>query len=58
VLATRNDLAAFLNGDPSARLGKGWRAEVLGDDIRALVEGRASLAFSGKDLVLEPRDRG
>jgi len=55
VLATRQDLVSFLNGDPDSRLGRGWRAEVLGDDIRALVEGRAALAFSGKDLVLEPR---
>ena len=48
LLATRADLVAFLRGDADARLALGWRAEVLGDDIKQLVEGHAALAFDGK----------
>ena len=48
LLATRADLVAFLRGDADARLAHGWRAEVLGDDIKQLVEGHAALAFDGK----------
>jgi ribonuclease D len=61
LLATRGDLAAFLNGDRAARLASGWRATLIGEPVRRLVEGRAALAF-GRDgagtrggLVLEER---
>jgi ribonuclease D len=61
LLATRGDLAAFLNGDADARLASGWRATLIGEPVRRLVEGRAALAF-GRDgagtrggLVLEER---
>lgn len=56
ILATRGDLEAFLRDDPDARLSTGWRAEAVGDAIRALVEGRAALAFAGRGtLRLEHR---
>jgi hypothetical protein len=46
----------LLRGDESARLTRGWRADVLGQDIRRLLEGRAALSFDGKGgLVLEDR---
>lgn len=45
MLATRADLIALLSGDPEARLARGWRAELLGDGIRRLLEGRAALTF-------------
>jgi ribonuclease D len=48
ILATRSDLVAFLSGDPAARLANGWRAELLGEGIRALVAGRAALTFEGE----------
>jgi len=48
LLATRADLVALLRGDPGARLRSGWRAQLLGDDIVRLVDGRAGLAFDGK----------
>jgi ribonuclease D len=55
LLATRSDIAAHLRGDPS-RLDHGWRAEIVAEPIRALVEGRGSLAFNGEgSLVLEER---
>ncbi len=47
-LATRADLVALLSGQPDARLARGWRAELLGDGIRALVAGRAGLTFDAE----------
>lgn len=56
ILATRGDLEALLRGEPGARLASGWRAEAVGDAVRALVDGGAALAFDGKGgLVLERR---
>lgn len=48
LLATRNDLVAFLRGDSHARLATGWRHDLLGDGIRRLVAGNAALTFDGK----------
>lgn len=45
MLATRADLIALLSGDPDARLAHGWRAELLGEGVRRLLEGRAALTF-------------
>ena len=47
LLATRADLVALLRGDAEARLAHGWRAEVLGDDVKRLVAGEAALSFDG-----------
>ncbi len=47
LLATRTDLVELLARNPDARLLAGWRAEMVGDGIRSLVEGRAALAFDG-----------
>lgn len=56
LLATRSDLESLLRGDPSSRLATGWRAELVGEPIRQLVAGRASLAFDPDGgLVLEDR---
>ena len=56
LLATRADLESLLRGDPDSRLAVGWRAELVGEPIRRLVGGRASLAFDGNGgLVLEDR---
>jgi ribonuclease D len=48
LLATRADLIAILRNDPTARLASGWRAEMLGDDIARLVDGRAAITFDGQ----------
>ncbi len=48
LLATRADLVDLLKLDPDARLAHGWRAEMVGEDVRHLVEGRAALAFDGR----------
>lgn len=49
MLATRNDLVALLSGRPDARLAQGWRAELLGDDVRDLLTGRAALTFAPRE---------
>jgi ribonuclease D len=48
LLGTRGDIVALLRKDPEARLATGWRAELLGDDVLRLVEGRAGLTFDGR----------
>jgi ribonuclease D len=56
LLATRSDLTAFLQRDPSARLASGWRAELVGGPAERLVAGELALAFDGTGaLVLERR---
>lgn len=56
VLATRGDVEALLRGDPEARLGRGWRAELAGAAVRRLVSGDAAVAFAGDgELVIEER---
>ena len=58
LLATRSDLEDLLRGVPGARLTLGWRAELVGEPIRRLVEGEATLAFDRETgLLLEPRVR-
>jgi ribonuclease D len=59
LLATRADLEDLLRGVPDARLARGWRAEIVGEPIRRLVAGEATLAFDREvGLILEPRERG
>jgi len=58
LLATRADLEDFLRRDPMARLGQGWRAEIIGRQIHQLLDGDAALAFDGRGgLVVEARSR-
>ena len=45
LLATRQDIVDLLREAPKARLGSGWRAEILGNDVRQLLEGRMGLTF-------------
>jgi ribonuclease D len=56
LLATRQDIVDYLRGDPAARLGRGWRAAMVGEPLRHLVDGQAALAFgpAGR-LLLEAR---
>ncbi|MGK2949849.1 MAG: ribonuclease D [Acidimicrobiales bacterium] len=55
ILATRADIEALLMGD-GGRLSTGWRHDVVGEPIRALAAGEASLALEeGGRLVLETR---
>ena len=57
ILATRADLVALLSADPTARLTRGWRSELLGEGINHLLSGTAALTFergSGLRLVELP----
>jgi ribonuclease D len=58
LLATREDVKALVNGRPG-RLDDGWRAEMVGDDLHALVAGEAvvRLVGGGKRLQLEASPR-
>jgi ribonuclease D len=44
LLATRNDISAFLKKSPEARLLHGWRAEVVGDDLKQIIAGTVGLS--------------
>jgi ribonuclease D len=56
MLATRTDLEAFLRGDDDARLARGWRAELVGEPVRRLVDGEVALAFDRRTgLHIEER---
>ncbi len=56
MLGSRNDIEAFVRGDDDARLSTGWRNQLAGEPIRALMGGEAALAFDTKNgLVLETR---
>ncbi len=52
LLGTRADIVAFLRGDEDARLAEGWRAALLGNGIRDLVDGKAALTFDAGRLKL------
>ena len=55
ILATRSDIESLLMGD-GGRLASGWRHDVVGEPIRALAAGEASLAVDGSGrLLLETR---
>jgi ribonuclease D len=59
LLATRTDVVDFLSGKRGARLGRGWRAGLVGAPLRRLANGEASLALDGHGrLLLEDRTRG
>lgn len=56
LLATRSDLVHFLRDDGSSRLASGWRHEMVGSAIAALVGGDAALAFEVSGMLrLEKR---
>lgn len=55
LLGTRADIVDFLRGSEEARLGVGWRYDLVGHQLGDIVGGRAALAFDGRGgLVLQP----
>ena len=44
LLATRSDITAFLRKSPDARLAVGWRAKLVGDDLRRILKGEVGLS--------------
>ncbi|MCU1495604.1 MAG: Ribonuclease [Acidimicrobiaceae bacterium] len=58
ILATRADLTAFFQERPKGRLVSSWRNDLVGEPLRRLAAGDASLALEGGGtLVLEERSR-
>ena len=56
LLATRTELTSLLNGRRAGRLDEGWRKDLVGERVRLLAAGGASLAFDGKGgLLIEER---
>ncbi len=55
LIGTRSDIEALLSGSDAGRLSSGWRADLVGEPIRRLVDGEAAVAFERGRLVLEPR---
>ncbi|MGO9878747.1 MAG: ribonuclease D [Acidimicrobiales bacterium] len=56
ILATRADLVEFMQDPPRGRLAEGWRSDLVGEGLRRLSDGKASLSFDGHGaLVLEER---
>jgi ribonuclease D len=55
-LGTRADIEALLRGDEDGRLATGWRAELVAEPVRHLLDGQAAVAFEpGHGLVLVDR---
>lgn len=48
LVGTRADIVEFLRDEPEARLSHGWRFDLVGRDLGALVAGRTGLAFDGR----------
>ena len=48
LLATRADLVDFANGGTAGRLASGWRAELVANDLRDILEGRAGVAVDDR----------
>lgn len=54
VLGTREDVTNLVLADPS-RLSSGWRDELVGRELRAIIEGTAALRVNGTRLELVDR---
>jgi ribonuclease D len=48
LLGTRLDILQFLRKAPNARLGQGWRAEIVGKDIDGILGGNMGISFDGR----------
>ncbi|MFM9003483.1 MAG: ribonuclease D [Acidimicrobiaceae bacterium] len=44
LLATRSDITAFLRQSPNARLREGWRATLIGEDLKRILNGEVGLS--------------
>ena len=52
LLATRKDIADVVVGH-SSRLDSGWRVAIITDELRAILDGRASVGIDGSRLVVK-----
>lgn len=54
VLATRKEIDKMATGERDIPLLRGWRAQVAGDDLLALLEGKVALKVSDGQLTEQP----
>lgn len=54
VLGTREDVTSLVLGQPS-RLSSGWRDELVGRELAAIIEGTAAMRVNGNQLELVDR---
>jgi len=54
VLGTRDDVTNFVLGRPS-RLDGGWRWDLVGKELRSIIDGRGAVAVRGTELRLVDR---
>jgi ribonuclease D len=52
LIATRNDIEAFLRRVPDNRLEVGWRAELVGATVSRIVAGKAAVAYAGNGRLV------
>lgn len=57
LLATRNDIEAFVREDPNSRLEHSWRSKLLGEPLRRLIRGEVALCCEQSSVVMEARSR-
>lgn len=52
ILATRSDVEEFITGVEACRLRTGWRRDIVGTDLAAILDGSAALRFAAGRLEL------
>ena len=52
LLATRDDLCAFVRGVSDTQLSDSWRFEMIGQKLQALMEGRVGLTVKDGKVEL------
>lgn len=54
LLASRSDLEYFAENGEEGRLMQGWRKDMIGSELVALLDGELSLSLEGGSLVVSP----
>ena len=52
LLASRKSLEQALRGDQDSLVLNGWRAQLIGDDIRRMINGELALFIQNKRLAM------
>ena len=62
LVSTQSDIAAVVgalrrgHGVPDVRTLQGWRRQLVGDELVALIEGRSSVRVADGRLTVEPHE--
>jgi ribonuclease D len=54
-LVTRKELENFVSGDRNVNVLKGWRNELVGDELLKCLEGKKSIAIAGHRLLISDK---